>query len=107
MSISKRSKAYKEMKLREKMNEACYERGRMDGLREGRIEGEKKAIELENIKVMQARTELLKAAAEVAVTFSKVMYNINMIANGKLPFNQPTEVEREMRFKTSNLVKQR
>jgi hypothetical protein len=93
--VNKRSRAYHEAQVSN-----AYEAGRM----EGATSMKKSMAEDLNIRKTQANTALLHAAAEVAVCFSKVMYNINMLVNETRPFNQPSPVAREMRFTPGELT---
>lgn len=65
------------------LREASFNSGKIVGVQEG-MRIQKQQMEKDHL---EAKTELLKAAAEVAQTFAKVMYNINMLVNDKTPFN--------------------
>jgi F0F1-type ATP synthase membrane subunit b/b' len=86
--ISRRSNEYIEARIKD-----AEERAFADGLNRGLKENSERL----SIERDKAKTELLKAAAELAVTFSKMMYNINMMVNDKLPFNQSQTINHEMR----------
>lgn len=80
--------------------ERDLEIARDTGYRQARADFYRKLAEANQtreLELLKARTECMHAAAEVAVTFSKVMYNLNMIINEKLSFNQAQQVTREMR----------